>query len=93
MPSAWAANLLSAGVTVVAAALFLVASRACWLTRSARLVWISAGFLFFLAKGVLASVALFARPDWAQVIVVPSLFLDLLILVAFYMAVLRRSPA
>lgn len=82
-----AANLATAGMTVVALALGIIALRAWWLTRQGKLGWILVGFGLFVVKGVFFSVLLFTEPAWESEAMVPGLALDTAALAAFYVAV------
>jgi len=87
VPMAWLENLATAGLTVVALGLTVIAVRA-WLHRRSRKVGLLAlGFGLFLVKGVMLSVGLFWAGDWTALLT-PSLVIDLGILGVFYGAVL-----
>lgn len=83
---AWLENLATAGLTVVALGLTVIALRA-WLHRRSRKVGLLAlGFGLFLLKGVMLSAGLFFG-DWGAMLT-PSLLIDLAVLGVFYGAVL-----
>lgn len=84
-------NILTAGVTALAVLLAALSWRAWLHTRSTKILLLAAGFSVFTVKGLLLTVGLFTDPDWEQDLFVPSLLLDALALVLFYLAVLKRS--
>jgi hypothetical protein len=80
-------NVATAGLTVVALGLTVIAVRA-WLHRRSRKVGLlAAGFGLFLLKGLILSFGLFWGPDWGSLLT-PSLLIDLAVLGVFYAAVL-----
>lgn len=80
-------NVATAGLTVVALGLTVIALRA-WLHRRSRKVGLLAlGFGLFLAKGLMLSVGLFWTQSWGSLLT-PSLLIDLAVLGVFYAAVL-----
>lgn len=84
---AWLENIATAGLTVVALGLTLIALRA-WLHRRSRKVGLLAvGFALFLLKGLMLSAGLFWADDWTALLT-PSLLIDLGVLGVFYAAVL-----
>lgn len=84
-------NVVTAGVTVVALVLSLVAFRSWWFTRSGKVLLLALGFSLFFVKGVIVSAGLFLSRDWGERFLLPSLLIDLCALGLFYGAVLRRS--
>lgn len=84
---AWLENVATAGLTVVALGLTVIALRA-WLHRRTRKVGLlAAGFGLFLVKGLMLSAGLFWAGDWSSLLT-PSLLIDLGVLGVFYAAVL-----
>jgi hypothetical protein len=86
-------NLATAALTVLALALFVVAVRAWWHTRSGRVLYLSLGFGLFLVKGIVLSVGLFTWSNWEVRLFLFSIVVDLLVLGMFYLAVLKRPGA
>lgn len=84
-------NLATAAMTVTSAALALIALRAWWYVRSPKVLTLAIGFLLFLVKGIVLSIGLFLATDWGQRLLPASVVIDLMILITFYVAVLRRS--
>lgn len=86
-----AENLATAALTVLALALLVIALRAWQYAHSGRVLWLALGFALFLLKGLLYSVALFRSTDWSSGVALAGVTLDVAILLAFYVAVLRRT--
>lgn len=84
-------NLVVATLAVVALSLTVVALRAWWFTRSRKVLILAAAFLLFFAKGTFLSIGLFTSPTWQQDLFLPSLVVDVGVLLLFYWAMLRRS--
>jgi hypothetical protein len=91
MAEQWLENVATAAFTVFAVSLFVIALRAWWFTKSPRVALLTAGFGLMVVKGLTLSIALFLAVDWAEVVLVPSILLDLGVLAMFYLAVLKRS--
>jgi hypothetical protein len=60
-------------------------------TGSRKVLLLAIGFTLILLKGVFLSVGLFVLPDWERLFV-PSLVLDLAVLLVFYFGVIRQAP-
>jgi hypothetical protein len=84
-------NLVTAAMTVTAAALTVIALRAWLYTRSPKILLVALAFCTFLLKGLMLSAGLFLTPAWGQNLLPVSIALDVVILVLFYFAVLKRS--
>lgn len=83
-------NLVVAVYTVFALLVSVAAWRAWGYTRSQKVLLLASAFTLLLVKGVFLSIGLFWIPEWESLFV-PSLGLDLVVIVLFYFAVLRRS--
>lgn len=83
-------NLVVAVYTVFALLVSVAAWRAWGYTRSGKVLLLATAFTLLLVKGVFLSIGLFWIPEW-EALFVPSLGLDLVVIVLFYFAVLRRS--
>ncbi|MDX1610748.1 MAG: hypothetical protein R3185_00155 [Candidatus Thermoplasmatota archaeon] len=81
-------NLATAGLTVFALALSIIAFRAWRHTRSRKVLLLASGFLLFAIKGVALTLGLFFVSPW-DALLLPSLLFDLGILAVFYLAVLN----
>lgn len=86
-----AENLIVAAYTVLAMIVSLAAWRAWRYSRSRKILLLAVAFTVLLAKAVFLAIGLFWVPEW-EALFVPSLILDLVVIVLFYLAVLRRSP-
>ncbi len=83
-------NLVVAVYTVFALLVSVAAWRAWGYTRSHKVLFLASAFTLLLVKGVFLSIGLFWIPEW-EALFVPRLALDLVVIVLFYFAVLRRS--
>jgi hypothetical protein len=84
-------NLAAGAVTVTAATLTILAFLSWLYSRSRKVLLLTLGFLLFLVKGIMLSIALFLTPSWGTFFLPASLLLDLVILLLFYFAVLQRT--
>jgi hypothetical protein len=84
---AWLENVATAGLTVVAFGLTVIALRAWRHRRSRKIGLLALGFALFLVKGLLLAVGLFGAWSWGSLLT-PSLLIDLAVLGVFYAAVL-----
>lgn len=84
-------NILTAGMTLTAAVLCLVALRAYRHTGSQKVGFILLGFALFLIKGIILSVGLFTTATWGEALLPWSIAFDMAILLLFYAAILKRS--
>ena len=87
--AAVAENVATAGVTMLALAMLVVALRAWRYSGSSKVLLLSIGFGFFFAKGVVATIAIFQVPGGLGPYFWWLLLTDLAILGAFYAAALR----
>ena len=89
--AAWLENIATAAFTVFALALFAIALRAWFYTRSPKILLLAAGFGLMLVKAIVLSVLLFTSRSWGESAILASLLIDLGVLGSFYLAVLKRS--
>ncbi|HLE47600.1 MAG TPA: hypothetical protein VI818_04820 [Candidatus Thermoplasmatota archaeon] len=89
--AAWLPNVATAAFTVFSLALFAIALRAWYFTRSPKVLLLSIGFGLMLVKALVLSVLLFTSRTWGESAMLASLIMDLGVLGAFYGAVLKRS--
>lgn len=84
-------NVGTAAMTVTAGVLAAIAVRAWMLTRRPKILYLMLGFVVFFFKGLVLSAALFLSGEWGDSFLPISILLDLVILVLFYLAILKRS--
>lgn len=83
-------NVVTAAYTVITLALTVASWRAWHYARSQKVLFLAVGFAILFLKGVFLSIGLFLLPAW-ETLFVPSLLLDLAVIVFFYLAVIRRA--
>lgn len=84
-------NAGTAAMTVTAGVLAAIAVRAWMHTRAPKVRLLMLGFVVFFLKGLILSTALFVSGEWGASFLPVSIGLDLVVLVLFYLAILKRS--